>query len=106
MAKKQWISTRERREHPLDLHKGFNHTTVGMTAEAAVLWPYQQAEIVTFRVDNDCYIEFDGPATVNSMELLAGETYYQDEIIILERISILNKNIGQFTTIRGTLWGI
>lgn len=93
---------------PLTKHRAFTHTTSGDTAENACLTAGKMEEGIklSFVVELfDMYIEFDNDATTTTLLIPANTGYYDENIFIGTRISVINATAGSNGRIRGILWG-
>jgi len=88
-------------------HKTFTVTS-GDTASTAVDIANNMEECnkVSFVVElNDVYVEFDGDATTSSMLIPKDEGYFDDNVYIGTKISVVNASAGSNGRIRGIAWG-
>tara|TARA_Y100000034_G_C6544569_1_gene235074 strand:+ start:61 stop:384 length:324 start_codon:yes stop_codon:yes gene_type:complete len=93
---------------PLTKHNAFTYTTSTDTAEnAAVTAGFMEEGIkLSFVVELfDLYIEFDNDATSSTLLIPANTGYYDVDIFIGTRISVINATAGSNGRIRGILWG-
>ena len=66
----------------------------------------EECNKVSFVVeDADAYVEFDGDATTSSMLIPQDEGYFDDNVYIGSKISIINKTTDAHARIRGIVWG-
>ena len=66
----------------------------------------EECNKVSFVVENaDAYVEFDGDATTSSMLIPQDEGYFDDNVYIGTKISIINAASGENARIRGIVWG-
>ena len=89
-------------------HKTFTFTTSSSSAEDAVTLAGNMEECnkVSFVVEeNDAYVEFDGDATTSSMLIPKDEGYFDDNVYIGTKISIINAATDAHARIRGIVWG-
>lgn len=63
---------------------------------------------VSFICDLACYIRFDGDASATNfhVELAAGESYYEDNLRIVSRVSFIQKTGVETPTVRFTVYGV
>ncbi len=88
-------------------HKTFTLTTSGSTAETAVdiSAAMEECSKVSFVVElGDAYVEFDGDATTSTMLIPQDEGYFDDNVYIGTKISIMRAG-GTNSRIRGIVWG-
>ena len=88
-------------------HKTFTVTS-GDTASTVidVTGLMEECNKVSFVVENaDAYVEFDGDATTSSMLIPQDEGYFDDNVYIGSKISIINAASGENARIRGIVWG-
>lgn len=88
-------------------HKAFTFTTSGASAEDAITLAGNMEECnkISFVVElADAYIEFDDDATTSTMLIPQDEGYFDSDIYIGQRISIM-RSAGTDVRIRGILWG-
>jgi hypothetical protein len=93
----------------------FTHTNTSNATENAVLLGMEEGVKVSFVVDQaDAYVNFDADAEatdgdsngiIDSMLVPAGTGYFEAQIYISTRISIINATAGQNARIRGVVWG-
>ena len=66
----------------------------------------EECNKVSFVVENaGAYIEFDGDATTSSMLIPQDEGYFDDNVYIGTKISVINASAGSNGRIRGIAWG-
>ena len=88
-------------------HKTFTVTTSGASAETAVDISslMEECNKVSFVVElADAYVEFDSDATTSSMLIPQDEGYFDDNVYIGTKISIIRAG-GTNSRIRGIVWG-
>lgn len=88
-------------------HKSFTFTTSGASAEDVITLAgvMEECNKVSFVVElGDAYVEFDGDATTSTMLIPQDEGYFDSDIYIGTKISIL-RAAGTNVRIRGILWG-
>ena len=88
-------------------HKTFTLTTSGASAETAVdiSAVMEECSKVSFVVElGDAYIEFDADATTSSMLVPQDEGYFDDNVYVASKISIIRAG-GTNARIRGIAWG-
>ena len=88
-------------------HKTFTHTTTSANAETVVDISSLMEECikVSFVVElGDAYVEFDGDATTSAMLIPQDEGYFDSDIWIGSKISII-RSTGTNVRIRGIIWG-
>ena len=88
-------------------HKTFTLTTSGATAEVVVdvAANMEEANKVSLVVElGDAYIEFDDDATTSAMLIPQDEGYFDEDIYIGTKISIIRAS-GTNVRIRGIVWG-
>lgn len=88
-------------------HKSFTYTTSSGVAENALLLAGNMEECnkISFVVElGDAYIEFDDDASTSTMLIPQDEGYFDSDIYIGTKISIL-RSTGTDVRIRGILWG-
>jgi len=88
-------------------HKSFTYTTSSGSAENALLLAGNMEECnkISFVVElGNAYIEFDDDATTSTMLIPQDEGYFDSDIYIGTKISIL-RSTGTDVRIRGILWG-
>ena len=88
-------------------HKTFTHTTSSASAETVVdvAALMEECNKVSFVVElGDAYVEFDGDATTTAMLIPMDEGYFDSDIYIGSKISIIRAS-GTNVRIRGILWG-
>ena len=88
-------------------HKAFTFTTGGASAEDAIILAgvMEECNKISFVVElGDAYIEFDGDASTSTMLIPQDEGYFDSDIYIGTKISIL-RAAGTNVRIRGILWG-
>lgn len=69
----------------------------------------EQATKVSLITDRAVLLLFDSddaPAEGLSFELSAGESYYDDDILINGKIRFVNKYAGETPRVRGIVWGV
>ena len=88
-------------------HKTFTHTTTTANADTVVdiSTIMEECNKVSFVVElGDAYVEFDANATTSAMLIPQDEGYFDSEIYIGSKISIIRAS-GTNVRIRGILWG-
>ena len=88
-------------------HKSFTFTTDGASAENAITLAGNMEECnkISFVVElADAYVEFDDDASATTMLSPQDEGYFDSDIYIGQRISIMRTS-GTDVRIRGILWG-
>ena len=88
-------------------HKSFTFTTDGSSAENAITLAGNMEECnkISFVVElADAYVEFDDDASATTMLIPQDEGYFDSDIYIGQRISIMRTS-GTDVRIRGILWG-
>jgi len=88
-------------------HKSFTFTTSSGSAENALLLAGNMEECnkISFVVElGSAYIEFDDDASTSTMLIPQDEGYFDSDIYIGTKISILRAT-GTDVRIRGILWG-
>jgi len=88
-------------------HKSFTFTTDGASAENAITLAGNMEECnkISFVVElADAYVEFDDDASATTMLIPQDEGYFDSDIYIGQRISIMRTS-GTDVRIRGILWG-
>ena len=88
-------------------HKTFTHTTSSGAAETVVDVGalMEECNKVSFVVElGDAYVEFDGDATTTAMLIPQDEGYFDSDIYIGSKISIIRAS-GTNVRIRGIIWG-
>ena len=88
-------------------HKSFTFTTSGSSAETVVSLAgiMEECNKISFVVElGDAYVEFDGDATTSTMFIPQDEGYFDSDIFIGSKISILRADSTN-VRIRGILWG-
>ena len=88
-------------------HKTFTVTTTGASAETAVDISslMEECNKVSFVVElADAYVEFDSDATTSSMLIPQDEGYFDDNVYIGTKISIIRAGSTN-SRIRGIVWG-
>ena len=88
-------------------HKTFTVTTSGASAETAVDISslMEECNKVSFVVElADAYVEFDSDATTSSMLIPQDEGYFDDNVYIGTKISLIRAG-GTNARIRGVVWG-
>lgn len=88
-------------------HKTFTVTSGDASATAVdITGSMEECNKVSFVVeDNDAYVEFDGDATTSSMLIPKDEGYFDDNVYIGTKISIINAATDAHARIRGIVWG-
>ena len=91
---------------PFEVHKTFTVTSGDASATAVdITGSMEECNKVSFVVeDNDAYVEFDGDATTSSMLIPKDEGYFDDNVYIGTKISIMRAG-GTNSRIRGIVWG-
>tara|TARA_R110000824_G_scaffold373105_3_gene563356 strand:- start:896 stop:1219 length:324 start_codon:yes stop_codon:yes gene_type:complete len=106
MTTRPWRQEIELLQH-YSRHKTFTHTTTGSSVETVVdvSGLMEECNKVSFIVElGDAYIEFDGDATSSSMLIPQDEGYFDEDIYIGTKISII-RAAGTNVRIRGIVWG-
>tara|TARA_R110000824_G_C15188258_1_gene674470 strand:+ start:1660 stop:1983 length:324 start_codon:yes stop_codon:yes gene_type:complete len=106
MSTKPWRDNIELAQS-LGKHKTFTHTTTSSSAENVVLLAGNMEECtkISLVVETaDAYIEFDSDATTSSMLVPANEGYFDVDIYISTKISVLRSG-GTNARVRGIIWG-
>ena len=88
-------------------HKTFTHTTTSANAETVVDVDglMEECNKVSFIVElGDAYVEFDDDATTSAMLIPQDEGYFDEDIYIGTKISIIRAS-GTNVRIRGIVWG-
>ena len=88
-------------------HKAFTYTTSSGSAENALVLAgvMEECNKISFVVElGDAYIEFDDDASTSTMLIPQDEGYFDSDIYIGTKISIL-RAAGTNVRIRGILWG-
>ena len=88
-------------------HKAFTFTTSGASAEDAITLAgvMEECNKISFVVElGDAYVEFDDDASTSTMLIPQDEGYFDSDIYIGTKISIL-RAAGTDVRIRGILWG-
>ena len=88
-------------------HKTFTVTSSDSSSTAVdISGQMEECNKVSFVVENaDAYVEFDGDATTSSMLIPQDEGYFDDNVYIGTKISIINATSGANARIRGIVWG-
>ena len=106
MTTRPWRQEIELLQHYIR-HKTFTHTTTGASAETIVNVDglMEECNKVSFIVElGDAYIEFDDDATTSSMLIPQDEGYFDEDIYIGTKISVIRAS-GTNVRIRGSVWG-
>ena len=88
-------------------HKSFTYTTSSANAEDAIVLSgvMEECNKISFVVElGDAYVEFDDDATTTTMMIPQDEGYFDIDIYVGTKISILRAT-GTNVRIRGILWG-
>lgn len=88
-------------------HKSFTYTTSSANAEDAIVLSgvMEECNKISFVVElGDAYVEFDDDATTTTMMIPQDEGYFDSDIYVGTKISILRAT-GTNVRIRGILWG-
>jgi|TARA_B100001123_G_C14935993_1_gene877656 hypothetical protein len=91
----------------LGKHATFTHTTSSASAEDVVLLAgvMEECTKVSLVVETgDAYIEFDADATTSSMLVPANEGYFDVDIYIGTKISVIRSGSTN-ARVRGIIWG-
>ena len=91
----------------LSKHKSFTYTTSSANAEDAIVLSgvMEECNKISFVVElGDAYVEFDDDATTTTMMIPQDEGYFDSDIYVGTKISILRAT-GSNVRIRGILWG-
>mgnify|MGYP000135500957 CR=1 FL=1 len=88
-------------------HKTFTVTTTNdLKVDIDIAGSMEECNKVSFVVEsNDLYVEFDADATTSSMLVPQDEGYFDDNVYIGTKISIINATAGSNGRIRGIAWG-
>ena len=88
-------------------HKTFTVNATDSSSTAVDISGFmEECNKVSFVVENaDAYVEFDGDATTSSMLIPQDEGYFDDNVYIGSKISIINAASGENARIRGIVWG-
>ena len=106
MTTRPWRQEIELLQH-YSRHKTFTNTTTTASAETVVDINslMEECNKVSFVVElGDAYVEFDADATTTAMLIPQDEGYFDSEIYIGSKISIIRAS-GTNVRIRGILWG-
>ena len=106
MTTRPWRQEIELLQH-YSRHKTFTHTTTSANAETVVNVNglMEECNKVSFIVElGDAYIEFDDDATTSAMLIPQDEGYFDEDIYIGTKISIIRAS-GTNVRIRGIVWG-
>ena len=106
MTTRPWRQEIELLQH-YSRHKTFTHTTTSANAETVVDVDglMEECNKVSFIVElGDAYIEFDDDATTSAMLIPQDEGYFDEDIYIGTKISIIRAS-GTNVRIRGIVWG-
>ena len=106
MTTRPWRQEIELLQH-YSRHKTFTHTTTSANAETVVNGDglMEECNKVSFIVElGDAYIEFDDDATTSAMLIPQDEGYFDEDIYIGTKISIIRAS-GTNVRIRGIVWG-
>ena len=106
MTTRPWRQEVELLQH-YSRHKTFTHTTTSANAETVVNVDglMEECNKVSFIVElGDAYIEFDDDATSSAMLIPQDEGYFDEDIYIGTKISIIRAS-GTNVRIRGIVWG-
>ena len=106
MTTRPWRQEIELLQH-YSRHKTFTHTTTSANAEVVVDVDglMEECNKVSFIVDlGDAYVEVDGDATTSAMLIPQDEGYFDEDIYIGTKISIIRAS-GTNVRIRGIVWG-
>jgi len=106
MTTRPWRQEIELLQH-YSRHKTFTHTTTSANAETVVNVDglMEECNKVSFIVElGDAYIEFDDDATSSAMLIPQDEGYFDEDIYIGTKISIIRAS-GTNVRIRGIVWG-
>ena len=106
MTTKPWRQEIELLQH-YSRHKTFTHTTTSANAETVVDVDglMEECNKVSFIVElGDAYVEFDDDATTSAMLIPQDEGYFDEDIYIGTKISIIRAS-GTNVRIRGIVWG-
>lgn len=106
MTTRPWRQEIELLQH-YSRHKTFTHTTTSANAETVVNVDglMEECNKVSFIVElGDAYIEFDDDATTSAMLIPQDEGYFDEDIYIGTKISIIRAS-GTNVRIRGIVWG-
>lgn len=106
MTTRPWRQEIELLQH-YSRHKTFTYTTTTASAETVVDINslMEECNKVSFVVElGDAYVEFDADATTTAMLIPQDEGYFDSEIYIGSKISIIRAS-GTNVRIRGILWG-
>ena len=88
-------------------HKAFTYTTSSGSAENALILAgvMEECNKISFVVElGDAYVEFDDDASATTMLIPQDEGYFDSDIYIGTKISILRAT-STAVRIRGILWG-
>ena len=88
-------------------HKTFTLTTSGASAETAVdisAVMEECSKVSCVGELGDAYIEFDADATTSSMLVPQDEGYFDDNVYVASKISIIRAGVTN-ARIRGIVWG-
>ena len=88
-------------------HKTFTVNATDSASTAVDISGFmEECNKVSFVVENaDAYVEFDGEASSSSMLIPQDEGYFDDNVYIGTKITIINKDAGENARIRGIVWG-
>jgi len=88
-------------------HKTFTITTTNdLKVDINISNSMEECNKVSFVVEsNDLYVEFDADATTSSMLVPQDEGYFDDNVFIGTKISVINATAGNNGRIRGIAWG-
>ena len=106
MTTRPWRQEIELLQH-YSRHKTFTHTPTSANAETVVNVDglMEECNKVSFIVElGDAYIEFDDDATTSAMLIPQDEGYFDEDIYIGTKISIIRAS-GTNVRIRGIVWG-
>ena len=100
--------TEQELRQPYDINQTFTHVATTNDSELVILVRMEEGNKISIMVDfHDAYIAFDSDIIEEEKALLipAGQAYNDDNVGIIERITMKNAKPNKNARVRGILWG-